>query len=43
LSNFISRYYKGTALDQALAFRYPTIIADNRRMQAVGLEPWLEE
>jgi hypothetical protein len=28
---------------QALAARYPTLIADNRRMQVVGLEQWLEE
>jgi hypothetical protein len=28
---------------QALAARYPTLIADNRRMQAVGLAQWLEE
>lgn len=28
---------------EALAARYPTLIADNRRMQAVGLEQWLAE
>jgi hypothetical protein len=28
---------------QALAARYPTLIADNRRMQVVGLEQWLDE
>lgn len=28
---------------EALGARYPTLIADNRRMQAVGLEQWLEE
>jgi Protein of unknown function (DUF3795) len=28
---------------QALAARYPTLTADNRRLQAVGLERWLEE
>lgn len=27
----------------ALGARYPTLIADNRRLQAVGLEQWLEE
>ncbi len=27
----------------ALALRYPTLIADNRRLQAVGLARWLEE
>ena len=26
-----------------LAARYPTLIADNRHMQAVGLERWLKE
>jgi hypothetical protein len=26
-----------------LAARYPTLIADNRRLQAVGLDRWLEE
>lgn len=30
-------------LVQALAARYPTLIADNRRMQVVGLVQWLEE
>ena len=28
---------------QALGARYPTLIADNRRLQAVGLEQWIEE
>jgi hypothetical protein len=28
---------------EALAARYPTLIADNRRMRAVGQEQWLEE
>jgi hypothetical protein len=28
---------------QALGARYPTLIADNRRLQAVGLEQWLDE
>ena len=28
---------------KALATRYPTLIVDNRRLQAVGLEQWLEE
>jgi hypothetical protein len=28
---------------EALGARYPTLIADNRRLQAVGLEQWLEE
>ena len=28
---------------EALAARYPTLIADNRRLQAVGLEQWLSE
>jgi hypothetical protein len=28
---------------EALADRYSTLIADNRRMQAVGLEQWLQE
>ena len=28
---------------EALAARYPTLIADNVRMQAVGLEQWLAE
>lgn len=28
---------------EALATRYPTLIADNRRLQAVGLEQWLGE
>jgi hypothetical protein len=28
---------------EALAARYPTLIADNRRLQAVGLEQWLTE
>jgi hypothetical protein len=28
---------------EALADRYPTLIADNRRLRAVGLERWLEE
>jgi hypothetical protein len=27
----------------ALAARYPTLIADNRRMHAVGLDHWLDE
>jgi hypothetical protein len=30
-------------LVQALVARYPTLIADNRRMQAVGLAQWLDE
>jgi hypothetical protein len=28
---------------QALAARYPTLVADNRRMGAVALDQWLEE
>ncbi len=28
---------------EALGARYPTLIADNRRLQAVGLEQWLSE
>jgi hypothetical protein len=28
---------------EALAARYPTLIADNRRLQAVGLDLWLAE
>lgn len=28
---------------EALAARYPTLIADNRRLQAVGFEQWLSE
>jgi hypothetical protein len=28
---------------EALGARYPTLIADNRRLQAVGLEQWLGE
>jgi hypothetical protein len=28
---------------EALAARYPTLIADNRRLQAVGLAQWLDE
>ena len=28
---------------EALAARYPTLIADNRRLQAVGFERWLGE
>jgi hypothetical protein len=28
---------------EALAARYPTLLADNRRLQAVGLARWLEE
>jgi hypothetical protein len=28
---------------EALGARYPTLIADNRRLQAVGLEQWLAE
>lgn len=28
---------------EALAARYPTLVADNRRRQAVGLARWLEE
>jgi hypothetical protein len=27
----------------ALVARYPALIADNRRMQAIGLEKWLGE
>jgi hypothetical protein len=27
----------------ALAARYPTLIADNRRLQEVGLDPWRAE
>jgi hypothetical protein len=28
---------------EALAARYPTLLADNRRLQAVGLRRWLKE
>jgi hypothetical protein len=28
---------------ESLAARYPTLIADNRRLRAVGLERWLRE
>lgn len=28
---------------QALAARYPTLLADNQRLQAVGLQQWLDE
>jgi hypothetical protein len=28
---------------QTLAARYPTLIADNRRMQAFGMAQWLDE
>lgn len=28
---------------EALGTRYPTLIADNRRLQTVGLEQWLDE
>jgi hypothetical protein len=28
---------------KALGARYPTLVADNRRLQAVGLEQWLDE
>lgn len=28
---------------EALGARYPTLLADNRRLQAVGLEQWLSE
>jgi len=28
---------------EALGARYPTLIADNRRLQAIGLEQWLSE
>jgi hypothetical protein len=28
---------------ETLAARYPTLLADNRRLEAVGLERWLEE
>jgi hypothetical protein len=28
---------------EALGARYPTLIADNRRLRAVGLEQWLAE
>jgi hypothetical protein len=28
---------------EALAARYPTLLADNRRLQALGLARWLEE
>jgi hypothetical protein len=28
---------------EALGGRYPTLVADNRRLQSVGLEQWLDE